>query len=401
MSLWKRIFSPLYKHTTSQERKVLKVQMVLLFVLSTFLYIGFPGTREWRRQAEEEHMQTIIRGWDGLAWYTWLAAAPAMLMLVRRFPAGRGRIWVSVPGLALGSVSIYLVVTHVRYVLSVFPDGMKGVPWARLTDFDTYAYNTFGMLPLDLLTYSGFFAVSFAVNYYYKHRQRAEESLKLQIRAARLESELSRAELAALRGQLHPHFLFNSFNALATLVRQKKNDVAVEIIAQLSALLRLAIERIGFQEVTLRQELDFIQRYLDLEQVRFGDKLRIDFQVEPEVMEALVPNILLQPIVENAIKHGISQRTTSGLLQISAARKFGRLEIKVINDGPDKKHDPQDAINSDAMPSTGIGEANTRARLEKLFGENYLLERQMRPEGGAVVVLDLPWRLAPVSKIPA
>jgi len=166
------------------------------------------------------------------------------------------------------------VVAHVRYFLRGLPDLIWDEHHTWLPDIDSYTYNTFAMLPLDFLTYSGFFAVSFSVDYYFKHRQRTEEALQLQLRTAQLQSDLARAELAALRGQLHPHFLFNSFNALATLVRQQKNEAAVEIIAQLSALLRLAIDRSGLQEIPLHQEIDFIQRYLDIEHVRFGDKLR-------------------------------------------------------------------------------------------------------------------------------
>lgn len=390
MNFWRRSLQATFGHLTPEARRVYQIQLLLLFILSTLLYLGFPGTREWRRIAEENQMATIIRGWDGLSWYTWLAAAPFMLMLARRFPLTRGWRTADIVPLTFGSVAIYLVVTHVRYALRIFADTAGTDYWQKLTHFDSYTFNTFGMLPLDLLTFCGFFAVSFAVDAYHKRRLDARRAVELQVKAAELESELARAELAALRGQLHPHFLFNSFNALATLVRQKKNDAAVEIIAQLSALLRLAIDRSGLQEIPLEQELDFIRRYLDIEQVRFGDKLRVAFALEPAALSATVANIVLQPLVENAIKHGISLRTTPGTVRISANRRGERLHIEIANDGPDE---PVVAAPGPAR-RPGIGLANTRAQLDKLYGRDYRLAITTQPTGVTIVSLNLPWRQA-------
>ena len=376
---------------------VYRIQLLLLFALSTLLYIGFPGTREWRRVAEGNQMQIIIRGWDGLAWYTWLAAAPLMMILIRHNPLAKAHLKRSLLRLLLGSVALYLAVAHVRYFLRVLYDvWWDGANRHVLLDFATYAYNTFALLPLDFLTYCGFFSVSFSVDYYFKHRYRAEEALHLQLRGAQLQSDLARAELAALRSQLHPHFLFNSFNALATLVRQKKNDEAVEIIAQLSALLRLAIDRTGLQQIPLQQEIDFIRRYLEIERVRFGDKLRVDLALDPASLDVLVPNIVLQPLVENAIKHGISLRTSPGTVRLMTTRQGDRLHVEIADDGPDS---PSDATR--VVPKKpGIGLANTRAQLDKLYGTDYRLEIVKQPAGGTVVMLELPWRLASATPTP-
>ena len=376
-----------------ERRYAFQIQLLLLFVISTLLYIGFPGTREWRRIAEEGQMHPIIRGWDGLSWYVWLAAAPFMLLLIRKFPLVRGRIWVQLGKITLGSVLLYLVVAHVRFLCRILPDLLLAPRAAVQVDLDSYAYNTFGMLPLDFLTYCGFFAVSFSIDYYFKLRQRSDEAMQLQLQAARLQSDLARAELAALRGQLHPHFLFNSFNALATLVRQQKNDVAVDIIAQLSALLRLAIDRSGLQEIPLEEEIDFIRRYLEIEHVRFSDKLRVDIVVDPAALGSLVPNIVLQPLVENAIKHGISRLTTPGLIRVAVARTGERLGIEIENDGPDGLEP-----GSAGSRKPGIGLANTRARLDKLYGANYQLGMSRRPDGGTIVKLELPWLPGPIRK---
>jgi signal transduction histidine kinase len=383
-------------HAPAEKWTVFRIQLLLIFAISTLLYVGLPGTREWRRVAEESHMYTVMRAWDGLAWYVWVAAAPFMLMLIRRFPLARGRIGSSVAGLLGGSLLLYLVVTHVRYFLHVLPDLIWSPSWEWLFDPETYAYNTFAMVPLDFLTYSGFFAVSLSVDYYFRIRQRTEEATQLQLKTARLQSDLARAELAALRGQLHPHFLFNSFNALATLVRQQKNDQAVEIIAQLSELLRLAIERTGLQQIPLAQELDFIRRYLEIERLRYGEKLLVKLDVEPAALEALVPNIVLQPLVENAIKHAISLRTNPGTVHVTAQQAGDRLHIAIADDGPEGR-----AMPPPSRKGPGIGVANSRAQLDKLYGTDYRLEMVKRPEGGTVVSLDLPWRRATAAEIAA
>jgi len=396
MNFWRRSDTHTPGRTPADHWAIFRIQLLLIFAISTLMVIGLPGTREWRRAAEESHMYTVMRGWDGLAWYVWLAAAPIMMQLIRRFPLVRGRIRASLTGLLLGSALLYLTVTHVRFVLHVVPDLIWGSPdrdW--LFDRQTYTYNTFAMLPLDFLTYCGFFALSFSIDYYYRNRQRTEETVQLQLKTAQLQSDLARAELAALRGQLHPHFLFNSFNALATLVRQQKNDQAVEIIAQLSELLRLAIDRTGLHEIPLHQELDFIRRYLDIEQLRYGEKLRTEFSVEPGALNVLVPNIVLQPLVENAIKHAISLRTNPGLVRVSAGRSGERLHVAVVDDGPEN---PPPEVPA-GRKRQGIGLANSRAQLEKLYGTNYRLEVMKRPEGGTTIHLDLPWRVSAVPEM--
>lgn len=392
MNIWRRSTNALFGRLTPEERMIYEIQLLLFIAISTMVYVV---TREWRNMAEEERLHAIIRGWDGVAWYVWVAAAPAMMTLIRRYPLTRGRIWTNLGRILLGSALLFLVVVHMRYLLREFPD-LWQTPDRRLhLGLDEYLYSAFGMIPLDLLTYGGFFAASFSVDYYFEHRQKSEEAIRLQLRAARLQSELARSELAALRSQLHPHFLFNSFNALATLIRQQKNETAVEIIAQISTLLRMAIDRAGLQEIPLQQELDFIRCYLKIEQLRFGDKLQVSYLLAPATLGALVPNIVLQPLVENAIKHGISKRTSPGEVKITTARAGDRLWIEIVDDGSD---------GAPALPAgpgpkkPGIGLANARAQLDNLYGSDYHLEMVKRPEGGTKVGLSLPWREAPGQK---
>lgn len=387
MNFWHRNIRTRLGWVTPGVRRIYGIHFLLLFTVSTLLYISFPSTREWRRVAEENQLPTIILSWDDLAWYLWLAAAPLMLVLIRRYPLSRGNIRANMGRIILGSFGLYLIVVHVRYLLRALPvlGTTPGRHW--LFDPETYAYNTFSVLPLDFLTFGGFFAISFSINHFFQDRLNAEVAIRLKLKTVQLQSDLDRAELAALRGQLHPHFLFNSFNALATLVRQGKNETAVEIIAQLSALLRLAIDRAGLHEIPLEQELDFIRRYLEIEQLRYGDKLRIEYSIEPVTLAALVPNIVLQPLVENAIKHGISLRTSPGRVRLVVARVGGRLQIEIVDDGPDS-----DSALTKKKP--GIGLANARAQLDKVYGTDYQLQMIKCPTGGMTVKLDLPWRLS-------
>lgn len=379
---------------TSEEWAVLRVQVPLFLAVSTLLSVGYYAQRALRAAAERDHVQIILRGWDGFAWFAWLLAAPVILMLIRRFPLTRGRLTRSITGLVAGSMVLYFCVTNLRFLLRVLPNMWLPPSDDVPVDWSNYTVTLLVLMPLDFLTYGAFFAASLAINYYIKFRQRAEEALQLELHTAQLQSDLARAELTALRGQLHPHFLFNSFNAVVSLVRQRRNDAAVEVIAQLSALLRLAIDRTGQQELSLDDEMDFIRRYLEIEQVRFGEKLQTRFDCDPEALSAAVPNLLLQPLVENAIKHGISRRTRPGAVGVSALRAGERLVLEITDDGPDAEGEMMTA----PAKKSGIGLTNTRARLDKLYGSDYRLDIRSRAGGGTQVRLDLPWRPMPLPK---
>lgn len=372
-----------------EEAKVFKIQLLLLVLISTLLYLPFPDSDAWHQFTRQGLPPVSMKGWGELSWFIWLAASPLMLVVIRRQTFDRMQVRASFGRIVAGSLLICLLVVHVRFGLHWLIDRFFLPPGRPALGPDSYIYDTLGRLPLDLLTFGGFFAVSFAVDFYFQMQAQAETARQLQLRALRLESDLSRAELAALRSQLHPHFLFNSFNAVAMLVRLKKNDQAVEMIAQLSALLRLAIDRSGLHEVPLRMELDFVRCYLGLEQVRFGDKLCLEFDVEAAALEVLVPNIVLQPLVENAIKHGISLRTLPGAVRVAAHRTGDRLRIEITNDGPEV---PAPARRG----KPGIGLANARAQLDRLYGTKYTLDVLSHPAGGTSVKLDLPWHTTPL-----
>lgn len=374
---------------TPAERSVLKVQMAIVCAASVLLTVGYAVQRQMRTIILEDGLQLILRGWDGVEWFVWPLAAPAMLILIRRFPLTRGMIRQNLVRLIVWSIALYLLVTNLRFLLRALPNLWLPDEADLPIDWPNYAVTMIVLLPLDFLTYCGFLSASFAVDYYFKNRRRAEEALQLKLRAAQLESDLAQAELKALRGQLHPHFLFNSFNAVTMLMRQGRNDAAVEVIAQLSALLRLAIERTGRHQLSLEEEMDFVRRYLEVERIRFGEKLLLQIQVDPLALGAAVPNLVLQPLVENAIKHGISRRTAPGRLRIEARRRADWIEVEIENDGVTAA-----AAAGDVRVSTGIGLSNTRARLEKIYGPDYRFEMEPRPDGGMHVRLDLPCKAA-------
>jgi signal transduction histidine kinase len=208
-------------------------------------------------------------------------------------------------------------------------------------------------------------------------------------RVLKAEAAAQRARLLALRYQLNPHFLFNTLNAISTLVVEEQNRVATRMIARLSDFLRLTLESAEAQEVPLVEEIDFARRYLEIEQLRFGDRLTVRFDVEPETYAALVPNLILQPLVENAVRHAVAPREEGGAVTITAQRVDAALCLRVCDDGPGLADDLDEAAGR------GVGLANTCARLRELYGDTHRLALQRSDGGGLTVTLTLPFRMRP------
>jgi two-component sensor histidine kinase len=299
----------------------------------------------------------------------WAALTPPVLALARRFPV-TSRTW----RLALlVHVPAALVVSLVQVTIHVVLD-MGFIHWNwTVHDMATGFRQLFARTyHFGLLVYFAVVAVDQAIAYY---RDRA-------VRASQLEARLARAELEALKMQLHPHFLFNTLHAVSALMRRDVK-AADQMIARLSEFLRMSLEAGGLQEVTLRRGLEFLERYLEIEKLRFRDRLTVTTQVEPETLDARVPNLILQPLVENAIRHGISKRRGAGRIEIRAARRNGALELAVHDDGP--------GLESDAVEE-GIGLSNTRLRLEQLYGGRHHFEIANARAGGLVVTMEIPYR---------
>ena len=343
------------------------------------LYIGIraEGTSAPFRQ---------VFAWQMLGWIPWALLTPAVLWLGRRFPLERPRLARSLAVHAAAFVVFYAIHSAIFAVANMLYSPFYRPPY----DFvEAFLGRLMSQLPIDLLIYGATLGTSYAVGYYARFRER-------EVRATQLEARLAQAELQALKMQLHPHFLFNTLNGIAGLVRDKKNAAAVEMIAGLSDLLRYTLDGAGRQEVTLREELEFLELYLGIQQKRFPDRLRVEMSVEPTALEALVPNLILQPLVENAIRHGVSRRAAAGTVGVAAAREGGRLRVRVYDDGPGLR--PQTRVDSNGVESHegaasgGIGLSNTRARLRQLYGDAQSFEVFDREAGGVEASLSLPFR---------
>lgn len=213
--------------------------------------------------------------------------------------------------------------------------------------------------------------------YYLRYQEREVET-------AQLQRELVEARLEALRMQLNPHFLFNTLHAISGLIHDSP-ETADRVIARLSELLRLSLDQTKPQEVPLCEELAFLDHYLEIEQTRFAERLQIEKQISPETQQALVPYLILQPLVENAIRHGIEPREDLGLLRICASRNDGRLELSVRDNG--------NGLSGNEEPTSqhGIGLSNTRSRLGHLYGKNFRLELVSAEGGGLEARIEIPF----------
>jgi two-component system, LytTR family, sensor kinase len=235
-----------------------------------------------------------------------------------------------------------------------------------------------------LVAYWVVLSIQAAIRNHRLYRERSEAALRSDLRASQLEAQVATARLGALKAQLQPHFLFNTLNAIVVLVRQQKGQQAEETLARFSDLLRAVLADMDAQEVTLARELEYLRLYLSIEQLRFSDRLRVDIDVDAELLDAAVPHMALQPLVENAIRHGVSRRSTSGVIVIRATRRGESLVLEVQDDGP--------GFSERGAPGgMGLGLNNTRARLKQLYGDRADLETGNAAEGGARVTLVLPY----------
>jgi signal transduction histidine kinase len=208
-------------------------------------------------------------------------------------------------------------------------------------------------------------------------------------RALAAESLAHQAQLQALRYQLNPHFLFNTLNAISTLIVERQHRDAERMVARLSDFLRLTLESSSAAEIPLAEELAFVRQYLEIQQVRFGERLQVAYDVDAEALSACVPPLLLQPLVENAVRHGITSREEGGRLTLDARRVGGHLHLRVADDGPG----PPDAATMTA--SDGVGLSNVQARLQALYGDDARFQMERADGGGCVVSITLPFHTDP------
>jgi signal transduction histidine kinase len=305
--------------------------------------------------------------------YLWALATLAIFWLARRFPLERGRM---LRGIAVHLFAA-LVLSLGRVIVVV--EVSRQVEWLRERPYDRQFWGQFHEY---ILFYALLLGIAHAVLYHGRFRERERA-------AERLAAGLAQARLQALKMQLQPHFLFNTLNAISALIPDEAKP-ARRMVARLGDLLRISLEHEDTQEVTLREELAFLQPYLEIEQARLEDRLTVVMEVAPETLDARVPHLLLQPLVENAIRHGIAPRIEPGRVEISATRgtddRFLHLEVR--DDGPGVDRDVQ------AGTRKGVGLANIQSRLEQLYGGEHRFEFENHPGGGAVVRISLPFRRA-------
>jgi len=306
-----------------------------------------------------------------------LVAAPIVMYLASRFPIER-RNWTRRFPLHVGfSILIGLLISLGRLPLHRFVYPLSDEPYGWMM-FKAYFFsNGFD----DITMYWAVACIYFSWLYYQRLRDR-------EVHASALEAQLARAHLQALKMQLHPHFLFNTLHSISELMHQDVES-ADRVISRLSELLRLTLENTGVQEVTLKDEIDFLKGYLEIERTRFRDRLTVAMDLTPETLDAMVPNMILQPLVENSIRHGIARRSGPGTVLVRSFKSGENLEILLRDDGPGR---------SPAQPQTaqfGVGLNNTRTRLQQLYGEAQRLEIRQPETGGFEVQITIPYRVAP------
>jgi two-component system, LytTR family, sensor kinase len=238
----------------------------------------------------------------------------------------------------------------------------------------------------NVVSYWVILGVVIGYRHYRKLEEREAQALRLELHSAELSAQLARAQMSALKMQLQPHFLFNTLNAITVLVRQQSVARAEEMLGRLGDLLRCVLDEGEAQEVPLHRELDYVRLYLSIEQVRFAERLTVAIEVEPAVLDAAVPHMALQPIVENALRHGIGRTSAAGTIRISASAAGESVVIRVTDDGPG-------FAGADGPEGWGIGVANTRARLAQLYGDAASLTMH-DGHPGAIVTMILPRHLA-------
>jgi two-component system LytT family sensor kinase len=333
-------------------------------ILTSAMYLLFPFSRQRFSLVNE-------LSWELTIALIWILSTPFVLNLARRIPIeGEKKIRNGIAHIALSiGISSLQCALH-GITLALIRGNFNDITFSSI--MPSFYYNIDKMI----MIYWVIILFSYARDYYERYREK-------ELRTAQLEAQLSRARLEALKMQLHPHFLFNTLNALTALVH-KDPDKAEKMIVRLSDLLRLTLENSVEPFIPLHEEIEFLARYLEIEEIRYSDQLSVHIDVSPGAGKAIVPNLLLQPIVENAVKHGVSKIRSAGTIDIRGRRSNGRLVLSVYDNGPGLKNNP---------PS-GIGLTNTRERLRQIYGGEGRLELRPNTPDGLCAEISIPFTSA-------
>src|SRR5688500_13136282 len=285
-------------------------------------------------------------------WLPWALATPWIIGLARRHPFVRGTTLrtVAVHVAAFATIAVVAEAWTAALLVLFNPWGYQRPP----EFLDYWSATLLYHVLIFLIAYALILTITYLVD--------SRDNVARQVtETARLNEELSKAQLAALRRQMEPHFMFNTLNSIAALVRDRRNDAAVSMIVGLSEFLRRASEDSHRSQVTLGEEVEYLQRYVDIQKVRFGERLHVSVDIPAHLLDVPVPNLLLQPLVENAIKHGIGKRVAGGTVRVTGECRDGSLYLRVYNDGPSFRNDWE-------TNSGGVGLTNLRTRLQILYG---------------------------------
>lgn len=338
------------------------------WLVPAFLAAGKEYLQSLIGNRDEVRLRDLV--WSGGDWFLLALFTPGVFYLARRFPLVRGALARRIPLHFLASLLLCVAWSGSGVLLSkaLFGSTPYGGPMLGWL---------FTTLPFGVAVYFALLGVEHASRYYLEARERETQS-------ARLSAQLAEARLGALRMQLQPHFLLNSLNAVTVIVRDRDTATATRILEQLGDMLRRVMRTDRPQEVTLAEELDFVRQYLAIEQVRFSDRLNPVINVDASLLQALVPEFLLQPLVENALRHGLSKRVEATLLSVAARREADELVLTVTDDGPGPGDRAEDRTE-------GVGLSNTRERLATLYGDRARLILETTPSGGAIAIVRLPY----------
>ena len=350
-------------------------KIITVFLICTLIGLFFLGQQAFFNYS----MDKEVNQFKDLVFYLIYSYSWGILLFVIIPAAGRFRLEKSkllknIPvhiGIGLVVAFLHRIITLGCYFL-IFP------PEITLLEFIEKIKNkVIGGSFDSFVTYWLILGVYYGFDYYRQYREH-------RVKASELESKLANAKLQALKMQLHPHFLFNTLHAISSLM-EEDIKTAQKMIAKISDLLRQTLDNAGAQEVSLSQELEFLSGYLEIEQIRFQERLKVTYNIDPASLKARVPNLILQPLVENAIKHGISPSAEGGNINLSARFIANELELIVSDDGRGSD------LTIAAAVKKGLGLKNTYERLKQLYGDNFSLEIKSRPEKGFSVIIIIPF----------
>ena len=351
-----------------------RITLFRIFAVATGLGI-FSGLQAYNYVAlftDRTQPFAILLALNITYWYAWAVLVPGMLWMARRYRFGR-HTWKRAAAMHVGGVVVFTLAHALLWVTCrvLIMEAFAGREVSWWTYFQELFFKNFDW---EMMTYWAVIGLSHALDF---HRESQERELT----AAQLRTRLAEANLQALQRQLHPHFLFNTLNTISALMH-RDTEAADAMLERLGDLLRLTLDRVGTQHVSLKDELDFLRKYLEIEKTRFGERLQVHIEVDLATLDAAVPNLVLQPLVENALRHGIGPKIGGGRVDIIARRDGQDLWLEVRDNGV--------GLTSDAFHK-GVGLTNTRSRLEHLYGDRYRFECHTPPGGGLLVTVVIPF----------